>query len=102
MNRIRDEAQAGRAHQDDLKDPVADVRDWEGLVITSLVAARLHGVTDEHDLLILIHLLSHYAYYQDTENHHHCQQDPAERQKEKERAGRGGGEGRKTMSVNEE
>lgn len=76
VNRIRDEAQAGRAHQDDLKDPVADVRDWEGLVITSLVAARLHGVTDEHDLLILINLLSHYAYYQDTENHHHCQQDP--------------------------
>lgn len=92
VNRICDEAQAGRAHQDDLKDPVADVRDGEGLVITSLVAAGLHGVTNEHDLLIFIYLLPHYAYYQDTENHHHCQQDPAERQKEKERAGMGGGE----------
>lgn len=98
VNRIRDEAQARRAHQDDLKDPVADVRDGEGLVITSLVAAGLHGVTNEHDLLILIHLLPHYAYYQDAENHHHCQQDPAERQKEKERAGRGGGE-RETENV---
>lgn len=102
MNRICDEAQAGCAHQDDLKDPVTDVRDWEGLVITGLVAARLHGVTDEHDLLILIYLLSHYAYYQDTENHHHCQQDPAKRQKEKERAGGERVKGRKTMSVNEE
>lgn len=93
VNRIRDEAQARRAHQDDLKDPVADVRDGEGLVVTGLVAAGLHGVTDEHDLLIFVHLLAHYAYYQDTEDHHHCQQDPAERQKEKkkERAGRGGG-----------
>lgn len=63
VNRISDEAQTWRAHQDDLKDPVADVRDGEGLVITSLVAARLHCVTDEHDLLILIHLLTHYAYY---------------------------------------
>lgn len=87
VNRICDEAQARRAHQDDLKDPVADVRDGEGLVITGLVAAGLHGVTDEHDLLILVHLLAHYAYYQDTENHHHCQQDPAERQKEKKRGG---------------
>lgn len=63
VNRICDEAQARCAHQDDLKDPVADVRDGEGLVITSLVAAGLHGVTDEHGLLILIHLLAHYAYY---------------------------------------
>jgi len=63
VNRIRDEAQARRAHQDDLKDPIADVRDGEGLVVTSLVAAGLHGVTDEHDLLILVHLLPNYAYY---------------------------------------
>lgn len=86
MNGIGDEAKARRAHQDDLKDPVADVRDREGLVIARLVAARLHGVADEHNLLILIHLLAHYAYYEDTENHHHCQQYPAERQKEKDRA----------------
>lgn len=63
VNRICDKAQARRAHQDDLKDPVADVRDGKGLVITGLVAAGLHGVTDEHDLLILVHLLAHYAYY---------------------------------------
>lgn len=85
VDRVCDEAQTGRAHQDDLKDPVADVRDGEGLVVTGLVAAGLHGVTDEHDLLILIHLFSHYAYYQDTENHHHSQQDPAERQGEEGR-----------------
>lgn len=95
MNRICDEAQARRAHQDDLKDPVADVRDGEGLVITSLVAAGLHGVADEHNLLVLINLLAHYAHYQDTEDHHHSQQDPAERQSEKERATGGGGEGEK-------
>lgn len=63
MDRIGDEAQAWRAHQDYLKNPVADVRDRECLVITSLVAAGLHGVTNEHDLLILIHLLPHYANY---------------------------------------
>lgn len=77
VNRIRDEAQARRAHQDDLKDPVADVRDGKGLVIAGLVAARLHGVADEHDLLVLVHLLAHYTYDQNAENHHHCQQDPA-------------------------
>ncbi len=80
------------AHIFERKDPVTDVRDWEGLVITGLVAARLHGVTDEHDLLILVHLLTHYAYDEDTENHHHCQQDPAERQKEKEKGRKGRGE----------
>jgi len=63
VNRICDEAQTRRAHQDDLKHPVADVRDREGLVITSLVAAGLHGVTDEHDLFIFIHLLAHYSNY---------------------------------------
>lgn len=63
VNRVGDEAQTRRAHQDDLEDPVADVRDGKGLVITSLVAAGLHCVTDEHDLLILIHFLTHYAYY---------------------------------------
>lgn len=63
MDRIGDEAQAWRAHQDYLKNPVADVRDRECLVITSLVAAGLHGVTNEHDLLVLIHLLPHYANY---------------------------------------
>lgn len=89
MNRICDKAQTRRAHQDDLKDPVADVRDGEGLIITGLVAARLHGVTDEHDLLILVHLLAHYAYNEDTENDHHCQQDPAERQKETEKGRKG-------------
>lgn len=98
VNRICDKAQTGRTHQDDLKDPVADVRDGEGLVVTGLVAAGLHGVTDEHDLLILVHLLAHYAHDQDAENHHHCQQDPAERQKEKERAGQGGG-GKETENI---
>lgn len=63
VNRVRDEAQTGRAHQDDLEDPVADVRDGEGLVVTRLVAARLHGVTDEHDLLVFVHLLAHYSHY---------------------------------------
>lgn len=63
VNRIRDEAQARRAHQDDLENPVADVRDWEGLVVASLVAAGLHGVADEHDLFIFIHLLANYADY---------------------------------------
>lgn len=60
---IGDEAQAGRAHQDDLKDPVADVWDGEGLVVAGLVAAGLHGIADEHDLLVLVHLLTHYADY---------------------------------------
>lgn len=63
VDRICDEAKARRAHQDDLKNPVADVRDREGLVITSLVAAGLHGVTNEHDLFIFVHLLPHYANY---------------------------------------
>ena len=90
MNRICDEAQARCAHQDDLEDPVADVRDGEGLVVAGLVAAGLHGVADEHDLLILVHLLPHDANYQDPENHHHCQQDPAERQREKEKGSKGG------------
>lgn len=86
---VRDEAQAWRAHQDDLEDPVADVRDGERLVVASLVAAGLHGVADEHDLLVFIHLLAHYPDYEDAEDHHHCQQDPAETQKKKEQAGRG-------------
>lgn len=60
---ICDEAQARRAHQDDLKDPVADVRDRERLVIASLVAAGLHGVTDEHDLFVFVHLLPYYPNY---------------------------------------
>lgn len=99
VDRICDKAQTRRAHQDDLKDPVADVRDGEGLVVTGLVAARLHGVTDEHDLLILVHLLAHYAYYQDAENHHHCQKDPAERQKGEKRAGTRRGCEKKTESI---
>ena len=78
VNGIRDEAQAWCAHQDDLEDPVADVRDGKGLVVAGLVAAGLHGVTDEHDLLVLVHLLAHYADYEDAEDHHHCQQDPGE------------------------
>ncbi|CAG5878678.1 unnamed protein product [Menidia menidia] len=87
VHRVGDEAQAGRAHQDDLEHPVADVRDGEGLVVAGLVAAGLHGVADEHDLLVLVHLLADYSHYQNTENHHHCQQDPAERQTERGQVG---------------
>lgn len=63
VNRIRDETQARRAHQDDLEDPEADVGDWESFIITCLVATRLHSVADKHDLLVLIYFLPHYAYY---------------------------------------
>lgn len=76
MHGVGDEAEAGSAHQDDLEDPVADVRDGEGLVIAGLVAARLHGVADEHGLLIFVDGLAHDGHDQDAENHHHCQQYP--------------------------
>ncbi|KAJ0061795.1 hypothetical protein NL108_012459, partial [Boleophthalmus pectinirostris] len=65
---VCDEAQARRAHQDDLKHPVTDVGDRKGFVITSLIAARLHGVADEHNLFILIDLFSHYSHYKNTED----------------------------------
>lgn len=63
VDRIGDEAKAGRAHQDDLEHPIADVRDGERLVVTRLVTAGLHSVTDEHDLFVFIHLLANYPNY---------------------------------------
>lgn len=78
MDRVGDEAEAGRAHQYDLEDPVTDVGNGEGLVIAGLVAARLQSVTDEHGLLIFVDRLSYDGHDQDTEDHHHCQQDSKE------------------------
>lgn len=75
MDGVGDEAEAGCAHQYDLEDPVADVGNWEGFIIAGLVAARLQSVTDEHGLLIFIDCLSHNGHNQNTEDHHHCQQD---------------------------
>lgn len=75
MDRVGDEAEAGRADQYDLEDPVTDVGDGEGFVIARLVAARLQSVTDEHGLLIFIDGFSYNGHNQDTEDHHHCQQD---------------------------
>lgn len=91
VDRVCDKAQARCAHQDDLKHPVADVRDRKGFVIASLVAAGLHGVANEHNLFILVDLFSHYSHYENTEDHHHRQQDPA---KDKQQERRGGREGK--------
>lgn len=72
MNGVGDEAEAGRAHQYDLEDPVAYVGYGKGLVVAGLVAARLQSVTDEHVLLVLVHCFPNDRHNQDTEDHHYC------------------------------
>ena len=77
MDGVRDEAEAGRAHQYDLEDPVTNVGNREGFVVAGLVTAGLESVTDEHCLLVLVHRLPNDGHDQDTEDHHHCQEDPS-------------------------
>ena len=76
MDRVGDKTQAGCAYQYDLENPVADVGNWEGFVIASLVATWLQSVAFEHGLFILIYGLPHDGHNQDTEDDHYCQQDP--------------------------
>lgn len=71
VDRVSDKAEAGSTHKYDLKDPVADVGNGEGLVVAGLVAARLQGVADEHGLLILIDCLPNDCHDQDTEDDHY-------------------------------
>lgn len=77
MNGVCYEAQAGSAHHDDLEHPVPYVRNGESLVITSLVAAWLQRVTDKHRLLVIVHRLPYNGHNENSEDHHHGQQDPA-------------------------
>ncbi|KAF2974083.1 hypothetical protein EK904_010158 [Melospiza melodia maxima] len=77
VNGVRYEAQAGSAHHDDLEHPVPYVRNGESLVITSLVAAWLQRVTDKHRLLVIVHRLPYNGHNENSEDHHHGQQDPA-------------------------
>ncbi|KAJ0063170.1 hypothetical protein NL108_013202, partial [Boleophthalmus pectinirostris] len=72
---VCDEAEAGRAHHDDLEDPVADVGDGKGLVVARLVTARLQRVAHEHGLLVVVHRLPHDGHDQDPKDDHHREQD---------------------------
>lgn len=100
---VSDKTEAGRAHQDDLENPVTDMGDGEGFVVAGLVATWLQRVTDKHNLFVLIHLLSHYTHNQDPEYHHHCQQDPlGERKEVTERGKEEKGNGRNRIEERKE
>uniref|UniRef100_A0A8C4M1D6 Uncharacterized protein n=1 Tax=Equus asinus asinus TaxID=83772 RepID=A0A8C4M1D6_EQUAS len=69
--------QGGRADEEELQHPVADVGDGEGLVIADIGAAGLGRVTLEIRLLVVPHQLASRAQDEEAEDEKHCQPDLA-------------------------
>lgn len=69
--------QGGRADEEELQHPVADVGDGEGLVIADIGAARLGRVTLEIRLLITPSRLAGQAQDENAEDEKDCQPDLA-------------------------
>uniref|UniRef100_A0A8C0NN25 Uncharacterized protein n=2 Tax=Canis lupus familiaris TaxID=9615 RepID=A0A8C0NN25_CANLF len=67
----------GRADEEELQHPVADVGDGEGLVIADVGAARLGRVALEIGLLVAPHRLASQAQDEDAEDEKHRQPDLA-------------------------
>uniref|UniRef100_A0A8D1FRT8 Uncharacterized protein n=1 Tax=Sus scrofa TaxID=9823 RepID=A0A8D1FRT8_PIG len=69
--------QGGRADEEELQHPVADVGDGEGLVVAHVGAAWLGSVTLEVRLLIAPHRLARQAQDEDAEDEQDRQPDLA-------------------------